>query len=702
MFTPAGVRFLVDTDPHYHVLRAERLLHGDPNGLWTDANMDAPVGARILWPPGFDALLAAAVRLVAGPDASRAQVERVAAFVPAILGVIALALVAAMAVPWVGWGAALLATLLAAILPIQVEYGLLGRPDQHVAELVVFGMILLAFERAVARGWRGWIAVLAVALAAAPWTWQGSAMYAAFLALFAGAVHVLRPDGVDADGVERTLAVGALAGAVLLAASLVAWTPPDAMRPRSLAGVSAFDAALLAAVAAYAGLLVAGNRLAPSAGPAIRLLAAALAGALPAAILVFAFREPILHGLRSVAASDAWLSTISEFQPLFFGKSMSLQAQFFAALWNIGPVLLAPLLAARAFARRWRAAPQARTGLALLAAGAAVFLVLTLRAARFRLYLGPFAVVAAALLVRDLLGRREVWRPRTLGAAGGMMLLFALPVSAVFLAPLGSVDEDSIALLGWLRSQRPDGRTVLAPWTLGHAIQYYAAAPVVATPFGTDVGPDGMRDLSAFLYATTADEANAIAERRRAGFLLLGEPLGTVANAFGLLPRAEPLVRVTRDLGSGRRLSALPAYPRSVPARFYHRDAVPGEAPDGAALARWRMVYEAPYRGGPPLKLFERVAGVAIQVTRAVPGAPVTAEVPVRTNQGRRFTWWTRVPADATGGALLRVPYATGANGAVTAGRLSVRAPALSAEVDLPEAALRDGAALQIALDRGR
>jgi hypothetical protein len=90
------------------------------------------------------------------------------------------------------------------------------------------------------------------------------------------------------------------------------------------------------------------------------------------------------------------------------------------------------------------------------------------------------------------------------------------------------------------------------------------------------------------------------------------------------------------------------------------------------------------------------VAGAQLEVA-APPGAPVEAELAVATGAGRRFLFRAVGRADAEGVARLRVPYATGARGAVrTAAAWRVRADGRDAGgAAVSEAAVREGRALR-------
>src|SRR6266542_2216752 len=81
VFTREGVRFVVDGDPYYHVLRA-RVLAQEHRVLWRDPDLNSPFGADVPWPPLFDAMIAAPAWLADGATPSAQVIEVVGALLP--------------------------------------------------------------------------------------------------------------------------------------------------------------------------------------------------------------------------------------------------------------------------------------------------------------------------------------------------------------------------------------------------------------------------------------------------------------------------------------------------------------------------------------------------------------------------------------------------------------------------------------------
>ncbi len=211
VFTDRGVRLLADTDPHYHVLRAERILHPSGAGVWFDPNLDWPNGAEVLWPPLFDGLLAATAWVAAGPEADRDDIARVGSYVPPVLGTVAVILAALLAAALAGEGAAVVTGFLCALMPALSDVSIVGRPDQHALEIPLALAAWLGFVHAWrstdARRRRVAVAAAGISFALAFWNWMGSALVLAVPALAVAVLHAA--DDVSARAAARALGASA-------------------------------------------------------------------------------------------------------------------------------------------------------------------------------------------------------------------------------------------------------------------------------------------------------------------------------------------------------------------------------------------------------------------------------------------------------------------------------------------------------------
>ena len=134
----ARVNFL-ETDAWYHVRLVENHVRNFPHRVTTDPYA-APDGQYVAVAPLLDTITATAVVMTQGRGASVQYIERVAALMPAVIGVLAVAAVWALATIAFDRRAGLIAGLLAAILPGHfLDRSLVGFVDHHALE------VLLAF-----------------------------------------------------------------------------------------------------------------------------------------------------------------------------------------------------------------------------------------------------------------------------------------------------------------------------------------------------------------------------------------------------------------------------------------------------------------------------------------------------------------------------------------------------------------------------
>src|SRR4051812_2127013 len=128
------VNFL-ETDAWYHVRLAESQVRNFPHRITVDPYA-APGGQYVAVAPLLDATIATVAFITRGRDASTAYIERIAAVVPAIVGVLAVFAVWAFATIAFDRRAGLVAGLLAAVLPGHfLDRTLVGFVDHHALEV---------------------------------------------------------------------------------------------------------------------------------------------------------------------------------------------------------------------------------------------------------------------------------------------------------------------------------------------------------------------------------------------------------------------------------------------------------------------------------------------------------------------------------------------------------------------------------------
>ncbi len=691
VFTAHGVQWTGDDDPAYHILQAERILRGAPGAPWFDPGLNYPSGARVLWPPLFDLIIAGSARMTTmSPEVPRDTVAAIASVLPVVIALATIPIVFLLAETLVGAGA-LEAALVIALLPIHATYSMLGRADQHVLELLVSSLALLALSRGLlspsAPTFRPRV-LLGIALAAAFWTWPGAPLYPLLLLGFASVLFVAAPaDDPSARRLAGDLAVGGAIATVTLAVTLSLVRGPAALGDLALSGVTGFHVGVLALATGFAGALLFSSRASILNRTRLRRAACVLsAGVVPLALAMLSagFREPVGRALAHVTRTNAWYLHITEFNPLVLYTYTSVGKQLRTILALYGLALLAMPLAGFSLVQRLRRRERPAAALVFLLAWGAVFLVLTVMRQRFTLYLTiPLAIWIGAG-VRDVATRAG--RPGSLPRLAAALGLIALIIGPA----LASVPE-TLAGEGFFHAQMrtllervpalpapPDRPAVYSTWSWGHLVQYVTGRPTLVSPFGSDAGDDAMEDSARFALSVDAAAAHDVLDRRRIGILVVEDPWEGLCLAAELLPGVSPICTLERTATRGVGARIAPTASGTVPVRLWESD---GSATSSVpALDRFRLLDETQLArnvdedAGPVLadakplfKVFGFVRGAVIRTDGGRPGTPLFAVVKLRAGSGRELDWSTRAIVSPAGTAELRVPYATGMNGQVWA-----------------------------------
>jgi hypothetical protein len=260
----------------------------------------------------------------------------------------------------------------------------------------------------------------------------------------------------------------------------------------------------------------------------------------------------------------------------------------------------------------------------------------------------------------------------------------------------------------WIRTATTAGDwSVLASWTWGHAIEWGAGRPSVATNFGTFVGEDAFRDPSRFFLAEEAGDAEAILRERRSRFVLVTTYL---PNQVRQMIRSVAPERAARWIEPGESLRLRFGWYRTMGARLLHDGGL--LQPDGSlgsSVDFVRLVYATalteqrmrPERG-PVGLVWEWVPGATLEAEIA-PGDTLDVALAVRyPRSGTALEWRRSAVAGEDGVARVRVPYSTeGPNGeGMPAGpaRWRVRGSTSGGgEVAIPERAVRERGVLRLA-----
>ncbi|MBM3992119.1 MAG: hypothetical protein FJ298_14080 [Planctomycetes bacterium] len=728
--------FTLDPDSLYHMRRVARALDEGLPPAERDPRLNAPHGAAIPWPPYYTWLLTL-VTAPTLPDAPRFDdgsrtadtfearrreaIEETVASVPCWLAMatsVLLALTAWRLTKRRSEGERLCAAALAggsyALLGASLQYSAIGNGDHHAWVVMLLASLAFTASKALdehelqSRGrsaWRG--ALLGALCALLVGSWVGSLVYVVLLELALGLsllVHARRAvAGLPVLGASFHLVWAALIAPAVLS------SPWREVEPWMLVNLS-----WLHLVHPLVGALVFVPLLGSSRAVRTRwpwwvagflaLLGAALACG------DFALARGVREGFAWAARSNEFMAFITESQPLLWGPL----GGGGVALTLLGyGALLAPLAWCALVRGAWR---ERRLELAFLCLLFPVLLVQALTQRRFADALGVPLALTLALPLAALVQR---WIAPTTGLASALGMGIALASNWPTLALAAqradrswSADErdparERHALYERLRALSGRDDAVLASWDHGHALEWIADRPSIATNFGSYLGADSYLDPWRFFLETDPRAAEELLARRNARHVLMPgdftvdlEVMLRVLRpderrAYLLIPREGAVFTSQRflDTLAGRLLMG------GRTASLEQRGLV------GDSLDFLRLVHVSPsfLPTAPPVRhtsgpvrtgwIWERVVGARLEVSGAR-GERVHVllelESPVA---GERWSWVGSGLVGDDGVARVRVPYATDVPNADTLARgpYRVTVGARTLEVAIREADVAEG-----------
>jgi dolichyl-diphosphooligosaccharide--protein glycosyltransferase len=215
VFTPQGVNFL-ETDAWYHVRLIESQARNFPWRVTLDPYA-SPDGQYVPIAPLFDTLAATIVVLVHGRAATTDEVERIAAFVPPLLGALTTLAIWGFARRLFDRRAGLIAAALLVVLPGHfMDRTMLGFVDHHALEALLAVATMWALVRGAEEVSTATAVAAGVLLGLYLLTWGSGAFFVAILAAWLVAFAALARTSN-----ERHLAARASGIAVLAALALV-------------------------------------------------------------------------------------------------------------------------------------------------------------------------------------------------------------------------------------------------------------------------------------------------------------------------------------------------------------------------------------------------------------------------------------------------------------------------------------------------
>jgi hypothetical protein len=262
------------------------------------------------------------------------------------------------------------------------------------------------------------------------------------------------------------------------------------------------------------------------------------------------------------------------------------------------------------------------------------------------------------------------------------------------------------ALYDWIGARTPPGAAVLAAWELGHALEWVAGRPTVATNFGSYVGAEGyLAPWRFFLEEDPAAAEALLVERDVRHVLVLGRFSNDLEVMLTLLRPDER--HDFRAVPPGGPPTPTPRWFRTMAARLMLTGKV-GDPRAGAltgdSLGFARLVHVSPeplrtpmaipHTGGevPAGWIWERVPG-AVLTGRGAPGERLEVRFDVEyPSTERKLLWSAGATADDQGLARVRVPYASDApNGDALVGPVHWSLGPRAGTVEVPTEAVLAG-----------
>ncbi len=661
-----GIVFFRGPDSYYHMRRIVYTIQNFPEILVSDPYVQFPHNAQPIWPPLFDWVSAALLLPFAG-GGNWLRVEQAAAWIPPILGAITAVATWSVGRRLFDDRAAFGAGALLCILGGHFTYSRVGALDHHVAVALVttllLGATLAALGRDSARRVLRSAAAVGVWIAVSLLIWPGSLLYAAISLIGLAGIALIASDAKQAALRWHALATASGCAALLIAPFCFGneWLHYSSMSPLVLTDFQPWFLGTTAAVGLGTALLserpALATRSLARAGVAVGIGTVLLGTSL---LLSSDLIEGVGEAWRWLSKSEAFQASVIESQGLFFvnGRFTTfmahLQLSYFVYVFPVFWVLL--LVDAR---HRERRAPL----LFLLGWSAVLFGVTLLQKRFLDTFSVAFALVTAAgiqliwhhfrLASRDTLGRLAFLGVLILLSPLAGNYLPEIEINAQRFAgkplELNSWEVSKrhrLEAARWLRAFTPHTRgwydasqqpeyAVLAPWPLGHMIQYVARRPTIADNFGDDVGEENFQ--------------------RERHFWRLSVPKAT---------------ETADDLGARyilARAREVPKTPFSFATIFnalFRRDGSALELPNKGripAASRFRLVFESRPLGNntvPYLKIFEVVKGARLR-GRTRPGNTIDLSLAVTTNRDRHFDYRDRTVAGRDGWFEFLAPYPT-------------------------------------------
>ncbi len=722
----------VTTDPDslYHMRRVDRALTEGWPVAETDELLNHPEGSAIPWPPYYTYLSSALLSPFADeePESRRALVEQGVGSLALLFGVLTTLMACLAGQVIAGRAGALVAGSYHALCQVAIAYGKLGNGDHHSFVSFLSGALLLLFtltlcgDRLRSRksslllgSSAGLLAGLLLG------SWVGGMMLLIQLELVLGWLLLRQSkDGRDGLG-EFGLSFHVVAGLVLTPAVLASpWTD---VQTWMVVNLSFFHLAFLT----LGGAVFVPLFFIPRGARGLRIypwIVAATLGALAAILLLsdLEVARAVREGFDWASRTNEFMAGIRESRSLFAADASPTASQtlglglwvlpiaWLGATWScfrrgeiklLPWVVCVPLLVLQT-AQQARFAESLVLPMAvLLGWGAACLhgwksLSPLGHLGTFLRGLPGLVVALAALLIVGLCNATS-----TMNSLERLSQGKPSPIEAE-----GPAKVAVIQMLNWLgkNSSATADDGVLATWGHGHAIEWRAQLPSVATNFGSYVGEEGFLFPAQFFMSEDPARARAMLADRGVRYVLVTSQLPD--HLGSMIDMAAPEQR-DRWVEPGEEGKIKRAWFETMGARLmfdgavYLQDTIPplgflrlvniSPIPDQARRLR------TPTDVSPAAWLWEHVKGAQVEAY-GEPGTTLYVSMTINFPRAKRLVkWQSSAIANERGRAVVRVPYSTqSSNKQCRVMRSNWRFGNFTGDLELTESAVRNGARLLV------
>lgn len=657
-----------DPDSCYH---ARRIIYTAEHNMrlpFYDSLLAYPVGAIPIWSPAYDWFSALPSYIIGFGSPSKNFIIWVAIWLNLIFGLLQIYYLALLLYKAMDMKTAFLAALFIGIADPHIANSSIERLDHNSFVLLIFTIILYEeyklLKKTETEIYTKNILILSFLTALLFWIWPGSYIYLAAI-IFLNLLYVILS--------RKYWLLSHLSSIFLLSSSLIF---PLALLHYTLSKatikfeyVSFFTVLFLLATSAFFYLLRVLLLIKKSFN--YLLLGKCLLLILILTSIILYSYTPLIQGLKYAKAQNKWLSTILESKPIFYLYIGTIK------MFTTEPIILAygyiifvfPLIFFLILFNKIKISSELYSIIIIISF---LFAILTLYQRRFAFEFSiPYAITFSVFFSRiydKLIQRRQIFLTILVSL---LLVISFIPLrSGLFNRSNSSAFYALYEGFKWLRDgvarpspgAPPEGARVnsalpgvMAPWDLGHHIQFYSEMPTVADNFGfiyMNLNPwQGFYDMARFFLTESEEEAVQILKKYKCKYVVV--PNSSIYEPYTILLDMNPtlLFDYRIEMQDGKKylmVGPKDKFFNTIGFRLSEAYGSANPTPEERgmrvkALKHFQLIYELPYtkmKGGEfpngSLKIYKYTDGIIINAD-VDKNTPYKLEAAIITNTGNKF-----------------------------------------------------------------